>query len=173
MIAEVSFEFYVVKPLDGWTARAVEGDVPYDFLLSDGVGGVRVQVKMQRLEKGVPKRAKRIWQQEGKAVYVVETQKTRSGKNEKGESTRPYRFGEFDIIAVSMHPSSRDWSRFCYTVASWLLPSGTNPDRINTLQPVPAEPDEETWTADFMTAVGWFRSGENKKIWVPPVVKLG
>ena len=36
-----------------------------------------------------------------------------------GLATRPYRFGEFDILAVSMHPSTNDWNRFMY----WALGS--------------------------------------------------
>lgn len=40
-------------------------------------------------------------------MYVVETPRTRGGKDlTSGEDTRPYRYGEFDILAVSMHPST-------------------------------------------------------------------
>jgi len=171
LISEASFEYYVVANLVGWRAETILGDTPYDFLLSDSAGSVSIQVKMQRLERHQPKLAKKIWQQEGKTVYVVETQKTRSGANEAGESTRPYRFGEFDVIAVSMHPSSRDWSLFFYTVGRWLLPSGNDGALIGTFQPVPSEPDENTWTTDFTKAVQWFRDGEQKRIWAPPEVK--
>jgi len=69
------------------------------------------------------------------------------------------RFGEFDILAVSMHPSTRDWSMFHYTVANWLVRVENDSNQIEKLQPVLAEPDDLTWTADFMTAVRWFRSG--------------
>lgn len=171
LIAEASFEDYVVKRLEGWAAKSIEGDMPYDFVLSDRIGPVHVQVKMQRLEKKRPKLAKTIWRQGENMVYVVETQKTRSGRNEAGESTRPYRFGEFDIIAVSMHPSTHDWSRFNYTIARWLLPRDKDSNHISTFQPVPAVPDEETWTTDFLTAVRWFRESEQKTIWVPPTVE--
>ena len=164
LIAEASFEFYIVNRLKGWVQKTIADGLPYDFCLSDNIGSVRIQVKMQRLEKGEPKLAKQEWQQAGKTMYVVETQKTRGGKNEAGESTRPYRFNDFDILAVSMHPSSRDWSRFNYTVARWLVPSNNNVNYINILQPVKAIPDELTWTADFLTVVRWLRSGEQKNI---------
>jgi len=95
---------------------------------------------MQRLESKQPKLAKKIWQQAGKTIYVVETQKTRGGVNASGAQTRPYRFGEFDILAVSMHPSTRDWSMFHYTVANWLVPRENDSNQIEKLQPVLAEP---------------------------------
>jgi hypothetical protein len=167
LIAEASFELLIKETLRSWTVAPLTGDMPYDFLLSDLIGQVRVQVKMQRLENRQPKFAKRAWRTSGDIAYVVETQKTRSGKTSAGDSTRPYRFGEFDIIAVSMHPSTRDWSRFHYTVSSWLLPSDKNPDFINTFQPVQAVPDGKTWTGDFLTSVEWLRSGRLNKIWPP------
>ncbi len=119
VIAEAVFERSVVIPLlsRGWKNETPAGDHPYDFLLVDKVGPVKIQVKMQRLERKVPKHWGRNSQ-----FYVVETQKTRSGKNKKGGSTRPYQFSEFDVIAVSLHPSSGDWTKFRYTVANWLLP---------------------------------------------------
>jgi hypothetical protein len=48
-------------------------------------------------------------------MYAVEVQKTRSGEK-KGQKTRPYRFGDFDILAVNLHPTTGDWKRFVYTV---------------------------------------------------------
>ena len=60
-------------------------------------------------------------------MYVVETQKTREGTDRKtGEKTRPYRFGEFDILAVAMQPATGQWDRFFYTIADWLLPDPKN-----------------------------------------------
>ena len=38
-------------------------------------------------------------------LYVVETQKTRAGTDNDGADTRPYRFGDFDILAVNMEPA--------------------------------------------------------------------
>src|SRR5258707_14541822 len=48
VIAEASFEVAVVKNLAGWADETPSGDHPYDFLLRDEVGTVRVQIKMQR-----------------------------------------------------------------------------------------------------------------------------
>jgi hypothetical protein len=114
---------------------------------------------MQRLEKQVPK----LWGRNSQ-FYVVETQKTRSGKSKKGGSTRPYRFGEFDVIAVSLHPSTGDWTKFRYTVANWLLPRpGKGRGLIQVFQPVPNAANAD-WFDDYETAVRSFRAGIKKTI---------
>jgi len=165
VIAEAAFHRTVVIPLveQGWTDKTPAGDHPFDFLLSRGDLSVRVQVKMQRLEKQVPKLWKKNKELPLTPVYVVETQKTRSGTDSKGQSTRPYRFGEFDILAVAMHPSSGDWHHFQYTVANWLLPRVQDKKLISVFQPVPAEPNDD-WSSDFLTAVDWLRKNRKKKI---------
>jgi len=48
VIAEAAFQIHVVEHLSGWTNVTPPGDLPYDFLLSDSQGTVRVQVKLQR-----------------------------------------------------------------------------------------------------------------------------
>ena len=48
VIAEAAFEIEVVEHLEGWHNITPQGDLPYDFLLDDGQGAVRVQVKLQR-----------------------------------------------------------------------------------------------------------------------------
>jgi hypothetical protein len=48
VIAEAAFEIEVVEHLEGWRNVTPPGDLPYDFLLDDGQGAVRVQVKLQR-----------------------------------------------------------------------------------------------------------------------------
>jgi len=48
VIAEAAFEIEVVERLEGWRSVTPQGDLPYDFLLDDGQGVVRVQVKLQR-----------------------------------------------------------------------------------------------------------------------------
>jgi hypothetical protein len=99
-------------------------------------------------------------------MYVVETQRTRRGSDKKtGGSTRPYRFGEFDLLAVAMYPSTGEWNTFMYTVADWLLPGRTEPSEMLKFQPVATLPNDD-WTSDFHTAVGWLRSSLQKKICV-------
>jgi len=161
VIAEASFLLHVLTPLleTGWKDEAPIGNFAYDFLLDDGNGGVKVQVKMQRSEAGKPK----LWKKHDNSLnpmFVVETQKTRGGKDSKGANTRPYRFGEFDILAVSLHASSKDWSKFVYTVANWLVPRPGTPELMQVLQPVSAISNSD-WTNDFTTAVKWHR--ENLK----------
>lgn len=126
---------------------------------------VRVQVKMQRSELGAPLLAGRLLRgRHGWPAthYVVEMQRTRTGQR-SGEKTRPYRFGEFDILAVSLGPATGRWANFMYTVERWLLPASSNPSFVLTYQPVPPE-ENDAWTADFETCVGWWRSGEERRI---------
>jgi len=164
IIAEAAFLLNVVGRLEGWEDKTPEGDRPYDFLLTDGNGDVRVQVKMQRLKSQRPMTAHEGYRFLPQDMYVVETQRTRGGSDQKtGEDTRPYRYGEFDILAVSLHPSTGDWSRFLYTVGSWLLPSKGKKNLLLKFQPVAKDPNDD-WTNDFLTCVSWLRSGQSKSI---------
>jgi hypothetical protein len=157
IIAEASFLVTVINKLEDWRNIPLVGDYSYDFLIEDATGQVKIQVKMQRKEKGVPKLTKT-----GK--YVVETQRTRGGRDAlTGEATRPYRYGEFDILAVSMHPSTNDWGRFMYTIGNWLLPRRGAPTQLEVLQPVSVTTDED-WTDNLVTSIEWFRSGRTKTI---------
>jgi hypothetical protein len=165
VIAEAVFEQSVVFPLlnRGWKNETPTGDHPFDFLLADKAGPVKIQVKMQRLEKKVPKH----WGRNTR-FFVAETQKTRSGKSKKRGSTRPYQFGDFDVIAVSMHPSGGDWTKFRYTVANWLLPRpGKGRHLIQVFQPVPDVANAD-WCDDLETAIRSFRSGTKKTVHEPP-----
>lgn len=164
VIAEAAFKYNVIALLAGWSSEEQRGNPPYDFLLGDAVGAVRVQVKMQRLKNHIPMTANLGYRFLPADMFVVETQRTRGGTDpQTQEDTRPYRFGEFDILAVSMHPSTNNWSAFMYTVAAWLLERTGDPDLILKFQPVPPIPND-AWTDQFITSVGWLRSGVAKKI---------
>jgi len=165
VIAEAAFEIHVVKRLVGWASEPETGNPPYDFLLSDATGSVRVQVKLQRSTGQAPLVVEER--------FVVETQRTRGGQDRAtGVSTRPYRFGQFDILAVSMQPSTRNWESFRYTVANWLLPRSESAEELSVFQPVALAPDED-WTDDFATSVAWFRSGLCKTIRGKKLTKRG
>lgn len=156
IIAEVAFLIDVLAKLEGWKVIENIGDAPYDFLIEDGVGPVNIQVKMQRKQAGYP------LVRQGK--FVVEVQRTRTGVNSAtGQPTRPYRFGEFDLLAVSMQPSSNEWNKFVYTVGAWLLPRAEAPELIQVMQPIPTAANED-WTDDLNTAIEWFRSGTRKTV---------
>jgi hypothetical protein len=161
ILAEASLGTYVIENLKGWRDITPTGDQPFDYVIEDVTGIVRIQVKNQRLEKGVPKLGGKKY---GKDMFIVETQKTRGGQSSDGKKTRPYRFGEFDILAVCLHPSTGNWSKFMYTVADWLLSWKDNDELIQTYQPVPYQANE-TWSDDLETAIVWFRSGNKKRIW--------
>jgi hypothetical protein len=167
VIAEAAFRVEVVEKLNGWENVPVSGDPACDFLLKDQLGPLRVQVKLQRSKNNSPLLATdalKAFRGLPADMYIVETQKTRAGqKKATGASTRPYRFGEFDLLAVALYPSTQRWDRFIYTVADWLLPNPTDQALIFKYQPVSSTPNED-WTDIFETAVTWLRSGNKKTI---------
>jgi hypothetical protein len=165
VIAEAAFKLNVVASLQDWRDETLDGDFPYDFRLRDSNGAVSVQVKMQRLKDHRPMMANEGYTFLPGDMYVVETQRTRGGTDPRTqEQTRPYRFGEFDILAVSMHPSTNEWSAFMYTVSDWLVPRPEDAKLILKFQPVAKVPND-TWTNDFNQCVKWLRSGLKKRIW--------
>ncbi|MGH9970488.1 MAG: hypothetical protein ACREBG_22230 [Pyrinomonadaceae bacterium] len=149
MIAEAAFIPNVLEKLRGWRTVEVVGDAAYDFLIEDKIGRISIQVKMQRRQKGVPLVRR--------GSFVVETQRTRTGRDALGGATRPYRFGEFDILAVSMHPSTNDWTTFMYTVGSWLRPRRGAAEQLEVFQPIPMAPNDD-WTDELMTCIEWLRT---------------
>ncbi|HHX2283435.1 TPA: hypothetical protein ACVFIV_005431 [Pseudomonas aeruginosa] len=162
IIAEASFKVEVLESLTGWQDITPPGDLPFDFKIVDLIGEVGIQVKMQRKKAQRPMMANEGYRVLSNDKYVVETQKTRGGEKD-GENTRPYRFDDFDILAVSMHPSTNDWSEFRYTVARWLLPDFKDDSRILKFQPVPLEKNED-WTDSLEECIEWFRSGRQHTI---------
>jgi hypothetical protein len=180
IIAEAVFESSVIPSIAtaGWKPVDIVGDLPYDIHLRKGATSARIQIKLQRLEKGSPKRYYPKHYEEG--FYVVEVQKTRSGEKKKTqvlpgtdttleatknitEKTRPYRFGDFDILAVNMQPSSGDWKDFRYTIASWLLPRQKDKALVEIFQPVAPLPND-IWTNDLTTCLEWFVGGEKRTV---------
>lgn len=164
VIAEAAFEIEVVSKLSNWKNITPDGDLPYDYLLSDAIGNISVQVKLQRSKQFKPMFANEAYRKFSSSLFVAETQKTRGGidANTK-EDTRPYRYGEFDILAVSMQPSTKNWSSFMYTVSSWLIPIETDKTKMLKFQPVSPSVNDD-WTDDFETCVNWLRQGTAKTI---------
>jgi hypothetical protein len=178
IIAEAVFVTDVVPRVApvGWYQKDILGDHPYDVLLGKGVLTVSIQVKLQRRQVGKPMLYyPKHYRDE--ILYVVEVQKTRGGtktsiksvgdKETVAESkvtvkTRPYSFGDFDILAVNMHPSSGNWKNFRYTLGSWLRPRPANPELIEIFQSVPDKPNE-TWTDDLTECLGWFEAKSSRR----------
>lgn len=163
VIAEAAFNIEVISKLIGWKDSTPSGDFPYDYRLQDANGAVTVQVKLQRSKNLQPMTANEASKRFSKELFVVETQKTRGGKDAKDNDTRPYGFNEFDIIAVCMQPSTSKWSTFYFTLSKWLLPRDDNKSKMQKFQPVAMIPNE-FWTDDFEIAVKWLRSDINKII---------
>jgi len=156
IITEVAFLIEVLTKLEGWKVNEIAGEAPYDFLIEDALGPINIQVKMQRKQTGNPLVRK--------DKFVVEVQRTRTGEDPvTGQPTRPYRFGQFDILAVSMQPSTNEWNNFMYTVGAWLLPRKNTLELVEVMQPIPREANED-WTDNLDTAIEWFRSGTKKTI---------
>lgn len=169
VIAEAAFKNHVVDSLvqRGWKDVTIDGNPAFDFLVETPSGmRAKIQVKMQRMKNKQPMRAiaanKKLFNSASE-MWVVETQKTRGGKDNQGSDTRPYRFGEFDVIAVSLHPSTNDWSKFRYSVANWLIPDPKDADKIFKFQPVAMSANDD-WADSLETCIEWFKSGARKTI---------
>lgn len=163
VLAESAFGINVVDRLESWRSLPTPKDPPYDFLLDDGQGPIKVQVKLQRSKANSPMVTTEKGRVFSPGMYLVETQKTRAGKTKDGDDTRPYRFGEFDILAVAMQASTLDWDHFLYTVGVWLIPRPDDARLLLKFQPVPLGPNAD-WTDDFLTCVDRLRSGTKKTI---------
>jgi len=156
ILAEATFRTTVVpEQLNGWESVPIHGDLPYDLLLSNHRFEVKVQVKNQRRERGEPKIDRRLTDESGCQVYVVETQRTRNGQaptgNGEAAATRPYRFGEFDLLAVCLQPSSGIWTDFIYCAGHRLLARPHAPTLLKVMQPVYSD-CSRGWTRDFSQA---------------------
>lgn len=163
VIADAAFRTFVVPAVQpiGWHDVTPEGNYAYDYKLDDGRGSITVQVKLQRSERQQPVvRPGAKYGFDGD-VFIVETQKTRTGTDADDNQTRPYRYGEFDVLAVSMQPSTGKWDRYMYTVGRWLLP-GKKPGEIATLQPIAKLPSD-FWTNSFTKAADWYRTDDGGK----------
>jgi len=169
ILAEAIFEKRLLPRIcaEGWAVAKIIGDQTFDFLIERDRSQIKIQVKLQRKEKGEPKEYAAGSRAQLKCppgkIYVVEVQKTRSGEK-NGEKTRPYRFGDFDILAVNLHPTTGNWERFMFTVGGWLLPRTKEPNLVEIFQPVPITPDAY-WTDDLSRCIEWFLSGTTKKLY--------
>lgn len=148
VIAEAIFKVEVIDNQPGWEDVSPDENSSADFILHDGQRPVRIQVKLQRREKGVAKTDGKTW--------FVETQKTRNGKDKEGTGTRLYHFGEFDILAVCMEPSTGRWESFMFTLERNLAPLKGDSSRMAVMQPVPMSADDK-WTFSFEECLTWFR----------------
>jgi hypothetical protein len=171
VIADAAFATMVVPSLakTGWRDVTPEGNYSFDHELADAIGNVTVQVKLQRSERGSPVITTGGRYGLAAGMFMVEPQKTRSGTRRGNgattaihEKTRPYRYGDFDVLAVSLQPSTGNWSSFRYTVGRWLLP-GKGQNEIATYQPVAMTPNDD-WTDVFDEVAEWVRSGVTKQV---------
>jgi len=163
VIAEAVFAVEVIAQLDDWTDITPGGDHPFDFLLEKQKERISIQLKMQRRKTHRPMTANQGYKVLSSGYWVVETQRTRGGKDASGEDTRPYKFGEFQILSVSLQPSTGNWGDFLFTLSDWLLPRDNKPEQIMKFQPVPKYENDE-WTSNLEVAIEWLQSGTRKRI---------
>lgn len=164
IIAEAACKVEVIDKLEGWQDITPPGEHAYDFKLQRGNESVTIQTKLQRKQGGVPLMANRVKYLGGSDLFVVETQKSRRGTHKAtGQDTRPYRFGEFDILAVAMEPATGDWSQFRFTVERWLVPRPDHPNLLAIYQPVSLTPNYD-WTDSLATCLEWWQSSREKTI---------
>lgn len=145
---EVFLKDVLPKQLAGsrWKITAIEaGNDSYDAVVENQENHkVRIQVKNQRMQAGVVKIDRhRNW--------VVEVQKTRTGKDGQGENTRPYRFSDFDLLAVCLRPGTQDWEKFAFSLSRDLLPRKTDHKLIQIMQPIPPKLADGVWTDNLVT----------------------
>ena len=175
VIAEAVFDRTILPTIKAWKSVPVEDNAPYDFKLRREADQreIAIQVKLQRTERGIPLIRKSF----GPDTFIVEVQKTRTGTRRKRkadsispetaptapERTRPYQFGDFDVLAVNMQPSTRDWARFMYTVGTWLMPRSGDNRLIEIMQPV-SRVHSDVWTDNIEECIEWFLSGERKTV---------
>jgi hypothetical protein len=169
ILTEAIFEQAFIPELiaKGWKQLDIRGHQSYDFLLAKESTQLRIQVKLQRKQGGKPmdfptsRRGNLVKAPE--RLFCVEIQKTRSGQA-AGESTRPYRFGDFDVLAVSLHPSTGDWKRFMFTVGRWLLSRKNDSGLIEIFQPVPDKSDSY-WTEYLETCIKWSQRKDRRTLY--------
>lgn len=163
ILAEATFRTGVVPQwAPRWQASPVANDEAYDVLVRDGIGEVRIQCKLQRRERGVP-----LLHKKQQGVYVVETQRTRNGTRLEATAgvvaeatstaTRPYRFGEFDVLAVCLQPSTGSWHDFIFCACRDLAPRPGSPHLLAVMQPIQMQGSEK-WSRDFDAVVERMRN---------------
>lgn len=147
VIAETIFALEIVPKLSSWKDVTPAGNHSFDSVLRKKNKDVRVQVKLQRKERGQPKVRK-------DGSFVVEVQRTRGGLR-GGEKTRPYRFTDFDLLAVCMEPSTGDWTSFMYIPVRKLKADVSDKRAIMTFQSVPVHSDsfQGNWTGSLSAAL--------------------
>ncbi len=159
IIAELCFKNFVLQPLVemGWENQVLVGDLPYDALLVKHTKYVKIQVKNQRLSKGKPLKAQEQSARKFSGFqdwWIAECQKTRTGTSVDGLATRPYRFDEFDVLAVCLHPSTNDWKRFMFTPSKNLFKRKDDANLIEIMQPVPPV-TQGHWTDSLEECISW------------------
>jgi hypothetical protein len=82
----------------------------------------------------------------------VEIQKTRGGRDKKGQRTRGYLADYFDVLGVCTFNQTGQWS-FRFIAARWLVRRDDDASVLKVMQPVPLAGGGGHWFDDFLMAV--------------------
>jgi len=152
----------------GWKRTSeVPREAPFGIAIEKNGLVVRIVIAILQLDAGKPKRQH---PRDGQGDrYIVQVQKKLSrnhavngggnaGRHELVEpkvlQARAYSFGDFDVLAVNMHPVTRRWTEFRYTWSTRLSASKDHPLLIATSQLVSLESSSQ-WTNDFAKCLDW------------------
>ena len=136
---------------------------------------IRILIVIQQQKAGKPRR--QYPRGERDDIYCVQVRKrptrthivrgthpeeSRGNREKTMQPTRSYSFRDFDILAVNMHPVTRRWTDFRYTLSGWLIPSNDHPSLIAHEQLVSLGPSG-LWTCDLATSLEWLIREQQSK----------
>jgi hypothetical protein len=169
-IAAAFFENSAVPAVSaaGW-ALAPGGHRPDSFRFAIGKEGrvVRVLIAALQVEAGKPVRqiaeqrepfyVAQLPKRSSRVRLVTNAGKTRAAGEAHAPGAQGWSTSEFDVLAVSLQPLTRQWSDFTYKLAGALKPSASNAALVENLQPVSLDASRG-WTNDLLTCLGWISS---------------
>lgn len=131
-------EYYLRQRLikNGFVLLPTEQNDPFDFKIEKNNKIFTIQLKLQRQSAGQPIFTQDISKKLPAGFYVSEIQRCRNGFDRKGFSTRPYKFTDFDILAVCLEPVTKDWHDFTFCLTSNLLADPKHPSNIFKYQAI-------------------------------------
>lgn len=136
-IRSVISEYYLYEYLlqQKYNFLPVHQNDPFDFAVQKNNNQIiKIQLKLQRQQRGTP-------------IDKVEVQRARNGFDKNGNKTRPYQFCDFDVLAVCLEPSTKNWTDFVFIKSENLKADKNNPNNINKMQKI--DLNNKNWFFDL------------------------
>jgi hypothetical protein len=89
-----------------------------------------------------------------RARVVKSTGEMKTAEAPSWQGERGWSLADFEVLAVSLQPLTRQWSDFRYTLSGWLMPSRSNTAFVENLQTVSLDASGG-WTNDLLTSLAW------------------